>query len=180
MARSLLIVIRRLRLVVLKCSMRIYSDSALLVLQRIFLEKKKFTIWEKTNVISGAFRVFYLHGDGECQTSVDFFRHVLTLEIGMSKDLTLSNLSSMPKKGRDEIDEFLRMKSNQPTMTIISVQCPSQKEIPIILFGLKSAIRSAKNRLINLIDQYQMKLVRLDLNASQVNLVSLPLLSFVS
>lgn len=125
-------------------------------------------MWEKTHVISGHFRVSYLQGDGSFQTSIDFLRQTLNAEITMIDNIALSDVSAMSNKCREEFDQFLQMKSNQPSMTIISLQYPFQQEIQMILFGLKSAVRLVKTQLTILTDKYQMKTIRLDLNSSQV------------
>ena len=124
--------------------------------------------------------MFYLDGDEEFQTKVEFLRQTLTKDVAMIEDLTLSNLSSMSKQCRNEFDEFVRTRSNHSSMTIISLQYPFQIENQMIFFGLKSTLRIAKNELRIFISKHHMKTIQLDLNLTQVKFFSVFVFVFVS
>ena len=155
-------------LLALKCSKRISSISAFIVLQKIFFDRNILTVWGKNQVLSGSFVVFYLYGDDHFQTNVEFLRQTLNKEVTMIKDLPLSTLSSMSKQCRNEFEEFIRVKSNHSSMTIISLQYPFQTPTQMIFFGLKSTLRIAKNQLKIFISKHHMETVQLALDSSQV------------
>ncbi len=149
-------------MLVIKWSTHIYSDSALVILQKIFLDKKKFTIWEKTNILSGYYIVHYLSGQHRFSTSEESIIEILNNEISYAKDLIISNL-------RKEFDEFLHDKKEQQqqyqTMAIIYYQT----EMKICFFGLKSQVNLAKKQLKMLINKHRMRTIGLELDSKQVS-----------
>ncbi|UJR07882.1 hypothetical protein I4U23_012164 [Adineta vaga] len=153
---------------VIKWSKNIHCDLALLVLQKIFIDKKLCTVWEKTSVLSGYYIVHYLTGNHDPSASEEFINHVLNHDISFVKDITVSNAH---KRYHSELDEFIQNKKNasqqNQSMAVISLQYPSQKDFKISLFGLKDIVQVTKKQLKLLINKHQMKTTKLNLDSKQ-------------
>lgn len=157
---------------VIRWSKCIYSDSAFIILQRIFSDKNKFTIWEKTNLLSGYYIVHYLTGSHKFSVSEDFIIQTLNKEVSYVKDLIIPNIQNISNKFRKELDEFLNDKKEQQrqyqTMTIIYCPYPSQSDMKISFFGLKNQTDMAKKQIKLLINKHQIKTIRIGLDHKQV------------
>ena len=153
-------------------SKQIHSDSALLVLQRIFIEKNKLTVWEKTSLLCGYYIVYYLDGEHEFSSTAEFLKETLNQELGFVKHITISDLSSRSQKFRDEFDGFLHQKIEEEesdrAIVLLYSQYPLQTEMKISLFGLKQIVITTQKQIKFLINKHRMNIVKLALPSTQV------------
>jgi hypothetical protein len=159
---------------VIKWSKHIYSDSALTILQKIFSDKKKLTIWEKTNILSGYYVVHYVSGQHKFSVSEEFIYQILNNEISYVKDIVIPNIENIRIQFRKELNEFINTKKEQQqqfqTMAIIYCQYPSQTEMKISFFGLKNQVDIAKKQIKMLINKHRMRTIRIELDSKQVRM----------
>lgn len=147
------------------------TDRALIVLQNVFFNKQKLTIWEKTDVLSGYYIVSYPVGQHEFCSNKEFFREILLNEISLLEPLIISDLNQKQNKFKIEFEHFLNEKKEQQTMTMIYYQYPLQNEIKIRFFGLKNQISNTKRQLQNLIDKHKLRTIRIGLTQPQVKIL---------
>lgn len=165
-----------LSLLVIRWSKNIFTDRALIVLQNIFLNKRKLTIWQKTNVLSGYYIVHYLVGQHSFCSNKQFLFEILLNEVSYLDTLIISDLNQKQNKFKTELEQFLSDKKQEcQTMATIYYQYPSQTEISINLFGLKNQIINTKKQLKNLVDKHKPRTIRIGLDSQQVNLILLTL-----
>jgi uncharacterized protein YlbG (UPF0298 family) len=141
-------------------------------LQKIFFDKKKLTIWEKTNILSGYYVVHYFSGQHRFSVSEEFINHTLNKEISYVKDIVIPHVDNVQFNFRKEIEEFINKKKEQQrqfqTMAIIYCQYFSQTEMKISFFGLTHQIDIAKKQMKLLINKNQMRTIRIALDPKQV------------
>ena len=170
-----------LRCLVIRWSKSIYSQSVLIILQRIFANKNMLTVWEKTNLLSGYLQVHYLIGQHPFSASESSIMAILNQEIVYVRDVIVSNLEKMSKKCREELEELFRgMKEQQQrvqTMAIFVYQYPSQTEMKISLFGLKNQVYLAKKQIRMLVNKHQVRTIRIGLDSTQVRSLTLSIAS---
>ncbi|UJR07650.1 hypothetical protein I4U23_011938 [Adineta vaga] len=156
---------------IMNWSTSIYSDSVLLILQKIFADRKKLTIWEKTNLLSGYFIVYYISGEHRFNLSEEFIYQMLNNEISYVENIVISNMDKCQSNFRRAIKEFINNKKQQQeklqTMTIIYYQSVSQSEMKISFFGLKYQVDIAKKQLKLLINKHQIRTIRIELDSKQ-------------
>ncbi|CAF0947415.1 unnamed protein product [Adineta ricciae] len=153
---------------VTKWSKNIYCDSVVVVLQKIFLDKRILTVWEKTSLLSGYYIVYYLSGSQEASVIEKSIDHALNHEISFVKDIIVSNVRG---KYQSELNEFIsswknEQRKSQP-LTIISYQSPFQTDMKISLFGIKETVHVAKKQLKLLVHKHQTKTTVLNLDSKQ-------------
>mgnify|MGYP001052974686 CR=1 FL=1 len=153
---------------VIRWSTKILTDRALIVLQNVFFNKQKLTIWEKTDVLSGYYIVYYPIGQHGFCSNKEFIRQILLSEISFLEPLIISDLNQKQNKFKTEFEHFLNEKKEQQTMVMIYYQYPLQNEIKINFFGLKNQISSTKRQLQNLIDKHKLRTLRIGLIQQQV------------
>ena len=155
---------------VIRWSKSIYSQSALLVFERIFAKKKMLTIWEKTSFLSGYFLVYYLPGEHAFRTSEESIMSVVDREIAYVRDLIIADREKTSKKFRDELEELIKQQQRLQTMAILFCQYPTQREMKISFFGLKNQVYLAKKQIKMLVHKHQLRTSRTGLDLTQVNL----------
>jgi hypothetical protein len=137
------------------------------------LDKKKLTIWEKTNILSGYYIVHYIGGHHNFSTSEEFINHTLN-EITYVKDIIIPNFENIQTKFRKELDEFINDKKDQQrqfqTMAIIYCQYPSQTEMKISFFGLRNQVEIAKKQIKMLINKHRIRTINIGLDSKQVRI----------
>lgn len=130
------------------------------------------TIWEKSNLLSGYLQVHYLIGQHSFSASESSITPVLDQEIAFVRDMIVSNLETISKKYREELEELIRgMKEQQQReqiMAILVYQYPSQTEMKISLFGLKNQVYLAKKQIKMLVNKHQIRTIRIGLDSTQV------------
>ncbi|CAF1260775.1 unnamed protein product [Adineta ricciae] len=153
---------------VIRWSKNIYCDSAVVVLQKIFLGKRILTVWEKTSLLSGYYIVYYLSGSQEASVIENSIEHALNHEISFVKDIIVSNVRG---KYQSELNEFVNSRKNEQRtsqpMTIISYQSPFQTDMKISLFGMKETVHVVKKQLKLLVHKHQTKTTVLNLDSQQ-------------
>ncbi|CAF3683738.1 unnamed protein product [Rotaria sp. Silwood1] len=156
---------------VIRWSKYIYSDSILNILQKIFFDKNKLTLWEKTNILSGYYIVYYVSGQHTFSVSEEFINHTLNNEISYVKDIIIENVENIQLKFRKELDEFINNKKEQQlqyqTMAIIYCQYSFQTEMKISFFGLRNQVDIAKKQIKLLINKHRMRKISIGLDSTQ-------------
>lgn len=132
------------------------------------------TIWEKTSLLSGYFRVYYLTGEHEFCASEESILSVVDQEISYVRDLIVPNLEKMSKKFREELQELIKgMKEQQQRLQVMAIliyQNPSQMDMRISLFGLKTQVSLAKKQIKMLMHKHQSRTIQTGLDSQQVNI----------
>ncbi|CAF3728572.1 unnamed protein product [Rotaria sp. Silwood1] len=156
---------------IIRWSKYIYSDSILNILQKIFFDKNKLTLWEKTNILSGYYIVYYVSGQHTFSVSEEFINHTLNNEISYVKDIIIENVENIQLKFRKELDEFINNKKEQQlqyqTMAIIYCQYSFQTEMKISFFGLRNQVDIAKKQIKLLINKHRMRKISIGLDSTQ-------------
>ncbi|CAF1114353.1 unnamed protein product [Adineta steineri] len=156
---------------VMRWSKHIYSDSALVVLQKIFSNKKKLTVWEKTNILSGYYIVHYVSGKHKLGVSEEFINRTINNEISFVRDIIIPHVNNIQPNFRKEIEEFLNNKKQQQrqfqTMAIIHYLYYSQMEMKINLFGLRNQVEVARRQIKQLINKHHLRTTKIGLNLTQ-------------
>ncbi|CAM4863546.1 unnamed protein product [Rotaria socialis] len=160
---------------IVRWSRYIYSDSILTVLQKIFVDKKKLTVWEKTSILSGFYIVHYTSGQHMFSVSEEFINQTLNNEISYVKDIVIENMESIQPKFRKELKELINEKKQHqlqnPTMSIIYCQYPSQTDMKISFFGLRNHVDLAKKQIKLLINKHRMRTIWIGLDSKQRDLL---------
>ncbi|CAF1250141.1 unnamed protein product [Rotaria magnacalcarata] len=152
-------------------SNNIYSDSAIDIIQRIFDNHNVFTIWEKTDVLSGYYVVHYFSPDQPFHVSERSIDQIIYNEIVYVKDMVVSNLDSMQTNFRNELDQFINQRKqeqqNLQTLAIIYCEYPLQTELKFSFFGQKCLVNNARKQLQYLLNKHEMKTINIELDSTQ-------------
>ncbi|CAF3486533.1 unnamed protein product [Rotaria sp. Silwood1] len=123
-------------------SKKIYSDSAIDVIQKIFDNKGVFTVWEKTNILSGYYVIHYFSPSYTFHVSEKCIDSTINNEIAYAQDKVIHNFNSIQTNFRKELNQFINDKKKQQqqlqTLAIIYCEYPLQTELKISFFGQKS------------------------------------------
>lgn len=156
-------------------SKNIYSDSAISVIQKIFDNRNLFTVWEKTDILSGYYVVSYFNSEQIFHVSEARIDHVINNEIAYVKDVIIPNIDNIHVNFRKELNQFIHDKKQQQqecgTFAIIYYEYPSQTEMKISFFGEKGMVGNARKQLQHLLWKHEMKLINIQLDLKQVRVI---------
>ncbi|CAF1159377.1 unnamed protein product [Rotaria sordida] len=138
-------------------SKNIKSDLIIPVLQKIMDNENIFTIWEKTAMFSGYFKILYFTHES-FMVSEAKIAEILNNEIDYVENLTMSNEKT--KQFLNNIDQFIFHRQN-PELAIIRCTYPYKLDIKISLFGRQNLVHKAKKRLQTIINKNTMRIVQL-------------------
>ncbi|CAF3806468.1 unnamed protein product [Rotaria sp. Silwood1] len=138
-------------------SKNIKSDLIIHVLQKIMDNENIFTIWEKTAMFSGYFKVLYFTHES-FMVSEAKIAEILNNEIDYVENLTMPNEKT--KQFLNNIDQFIFHRQH-PELAIIRCTYPYKLDIKISLFGRQNLVHKAKKRLQAIINKNTMRIVQL-------------------
>ncbi|CAM4934412.1 unnamed protein product [Rotaria socialis] len=147
------------------------NNSAIDTIQKIFDNHNVFTIWEKTDVLSGYYVVHYFGPDHPFHVSERSIDHIVYNEIVYVKDMIVSNLDSMHANFRNELDQFINQRKqeqqNLQTLAIIYCEYWLQTELKFSFFGQKRLVNNARKQLQYLLNKHEMKTINIELDSTQ-------------
>lgn len=147
-------------------SQRLTSDSIIPVIQQIMDNQHVFTLWEKTAMFYGYFKVTSFTSEA-FTVSQDRINQILEDEIRY-----IENLSIPEEKTQNfmkNIDEFIANKQ-ETELGIIYCKYPYKLDIKISLFGRKKIVQKTKNKLQAICHKHTLKTIYLKFTDDQVNL----------
>ncbi|CAF3609150.1 unnamed protein product [Rotaria socialis] len=145
------------------CSQQIKSDLIIPVIQQIMDNHNVFTLWEKTAMFYGHFKVTYLTHES-FKVSEARITEILNKEISY-----IENMAMPEEKTRNllkSIDEFIFSRQN-PELVIIRCKYPYKLDIKISLFGRKKLVRKTKKQLQSIVYKHTIKTFQLKMTANQ-------------
>ncbi|CAF2915481.1 unnamed protein product [Rotaria sp. Silwood2] len=138
-------------------SKNLYSDSDITVIQKIFDKQKLFTIWEKTDILSGYYVVHYFTKTDVFSVSEDYINQKINNEISYVRDIVISNFVNIQENFRKKLEQFITKKKQEQqqleTYAVIYCIYPGQTELKISFFGQNVLVKRANRQLKYLIDQ---------------------------
>jgi len=146
-------------------SQNITSDSIIPVIQQIMDHQNIFTLWEKTAMFYGHFKVVYFTHES-FKVSEDYITQTLNNEIAYIENIVMPNEKT--KNLLKNIDEFIFSKQNSD-LAIIQCKYPYKLEIKISLFGRTSLVKKTKKQLQSIINKHTIKTFYLKMNLHQIN-----------
>ncbi len=147
-------------------SQHITSDLIIPVIQQIMDQQNIFTLWEKTAMFYGYFKVVYFTHTS-FTVSEDYIREILNNEIIYIENLVMPN--EISKNFLKNIDQFIFNKQHAE-LAIIRCKYPYKLDIKISLFGRKNLVKKTKKQLQSIINKYTIKTLQLKMNSHQVNI----------
>jgi len=135
------------------------------VIQQIMDNERLFTIWDKTEMFSGYYKVIYFTCEPFVISENDITQ-ILNREIAHVDNIKMS--SEKTKKFMDEIEQFIKI-NKQTELAIIRCKYPYQMDIKISLFGRKRHVKIVKKSLQLLINKHILKAFQIRMTPAQVN-----------
>ena len=155
-------------------STNIYSDSALNIIQKMFDNQKIFTVWDKTDILSGYYIVYYFGSEHQFHASEESIDQILHNEIVYVRDIIISNFDRIQLNFEKELEKFLNNKKEQQQrlgrLSIIYCKYPLQTELKISFFGEKNLVNIAKKQLQCLLNKHQTRIINIELDFTQVRI----------
>ncbi|CAF1189241.1 unnamed protein product [Rotaria sp. Silwood1] len=144
-------------------SKTIRSDLIILVIQQIMDHHNIFTLWEKTAMFSGYFKVVYLTHESFLVSETKI-TEILRNEIAYVEDMVMP--CEKTKNFLNDIDQFILARQD-PELAIIRCKYPYKLDIKISLFGRKSVVKKAKKQLQSIINKHTIKIFPLRITTNQ-------------
>ncbi|CAF3631775.1 unnamed protein product [Rotaria sp. Silwood1] len=144
-------------------SKTIRSDLIILVIQQIMDHHNIFTLWEKTAMFSGYFKVVYLTHESFLVSETKI-TEILRNEIAYVEDIVMP--CEKTKNFLNDIDQFILARQD-PELAIIRCKYPYKLDIKISLFGRKSVVKKAKKQLQSIINKHTIKIFPLRITTNQ-------------
>jgi len=135
------------------------------VIQQIMDNERLFTIWNKTEMFSGYYKVIYFTCEPFAISENDITQ-ILNREIAHVDNIKMPNEKT--KKFLVEIEEFIKI-NKQPELAIIHCKYPYKMDIKISLFGRKRHVKTVKKSLQLLIGKHILKAFVIQMTPAQVN-----------
>ncbi len=145
-------------------SQHITSDLIIPVLQQIMDHQNIFTLWDKTAMFSGHFKVAYFT-HASFTVSENQITQILNNEIAYIENLVIPNEKTMNLL--KTIDQYIFNKQNSE-LAIIHCKYPYKLEIKISLFGRKNLVKKTNKQLQSIINKHTIKTFQLKMNSHQV------------
>jgi transcription antitermination factor NusG len=142
----------------------IFSDMAINVIQQIMDNEKIYTVWDKTEALSGFYKVMYFTLEPFVVSEVDI-NQILNREIAFIDDIKMPDEKT--KNFLKEIEQFVVYK-RQPELAIIHCKYPYQTKIKISVFGRKKLVKIVGKQLQLLINKYTLKPFTIKMTSIQV------------
>lgn len=147
-------------------STSIYSERVLQVIQKVFDNRKIFTVWDKTEMFVGHYIVYYFNENIQhFGSSIDAIDQILFEEIS-SVEITSRNCNLKSKAFLQELNQFIR--DNQKQQEEIAILYFSGLQLKLNLFGNKSYVKPLKTQIQQMIQKHQLKTCFLNINETQV------------
>lgn len=146
-------------------SHHIFSSSAIEAIQQIMNNEEIFTVWEKTEMFSGYYRVLYFNHE-LFRVSADNISHILYHEIDFAE-----NIEMPPEKTKTfmkEIQQFIT-DNRQSELAIIQHKYSSKFDIKVSLFGRKKMVKKVKKKLQSLVNKHTLRKFEIKLTTMQVS-----------
>jgi hypothetical protein len=128
--------------------------------------EKIFTVWEKTEMFSGYYKVMYFTLQ-PFNTNEQDITQILNHQIKYVENVKMTNEKT--KNFIKEIEQLISDK-RQSELAIIRFKYPNQIDINISLFGKKKWVKIIKNKLQIIVDKHTIKQIQIKINEIQVNL----------
>lgn len=152
-------------LIAFSWSQRIVSSSAIDAIQQIMNTERVFTIWEKTEMFSGFYKVSYFNHE-LFGASSDNITHILKHEIDYVENIQMPNEKT--KNFMKKIQIFI-VENRQAELAIIQHRYPDKLDIKVSLFGRKKLVKGVKKKLQLLISKHTLKKFEIKMTTLQVN-----------
>ncbi|CAF3581457.1 unnamed protein product [Rotaria sp. Silwood1] len=154
-------------------SKNLYCDFDVTVIQKIFDKEKLFTVWEKTDILSGYYVVHYFTKIDVFSLSEDYINQIINKNILYVRDIIISDFENIQKNFRKKLEHFITKKKQEQhqleTYTIIYCIYPGQTELKISFFGQTFLVKRATRQLKYIISQNQLTILTTDLTLTQRN-----------
>jgi hypothetical protein len=142
------------------------------IIQKVFDKQKLFTIWEKTDILSGYYVVHYFSKTGIFSTSEDYINRTINDVISYVNDIIIPDFVNIQKNFRKELEQFINIKKEEQqhlkTFAIISCIYPGQTKMKISFFGQADLVKRLSRQLQYLINKHRLTITRADLSVTQV------------
>jgi hypothetical protein len=146
-------------------SKHIFSSSAVEVIQQIMNNERIFTVWEKTEMFSGYYKVLYFNHD-VFGASPENIVHILDHEIDYVENIQMPNEKT--KSFMKEIQKFI-VENRHAELAIIQHKYPDKLDIKVSIFGRKKLVKLVKKKLQLLINKHTLKKFEINMTPLQVN-----------
>ncbi|CAF3767822.1 unnamed protein product [Rotaria sordida] len=154
-------------------SKNLYCDSDITVIQKIFDKQKLFTVWRKTDILSGYYVVHYFTKTDVFSVSENYINQIIYKEILYIQDIIIPEFENIQKNFRKKIEQFITKKKQEQqrleTYTIIYCIYPGQTELKISFFGQNFLVKRAARQLKYLINQNQLTTFTTEFTLTQRN-----------
>ncbi|CAF1314178.1 unnamed protein product [Rotaria sordida] len=144
-------------------SQQITSDLIIPVIQQIMDQQKIFTIWEKTTLFYGYFKVIYFIHES-FKVSENEITEILNNQIEYIENIEMPK--EITKQFLNDIDQFIASKQNSE-LAIIHCKYPYKSNIKISLFGQRKLVKNAKKQLQSIIHKHTIKTVQMKIDTNQ-------------
>ncbi|CAF1449677.1 unnamed protein product [Rotaria sordida] len=144
-------------------SNHITSDLIIPVIQQIMDHQNIFTLWEKTAMFCGYFKVVYFTHES-FKVSEAYISEILDKEIVYVNNIVMPNEKT--KNHLASIDQFI-FNRQHPELAIIRCKYPYKLDIKISLFGRKNLVKKARKSLQSIINNHTIKTLQLKMNSNQ-------------
>ncbi|CAF3303678.1 unnamed protein product [Rotaria socialis] len=134
-------------------SKHIFSDATISVIQQIMNNEKLFTVWEKSEMFSGFYKVVYFTHESFA-ASEESITQILNREIAFVEYIKMPNEKT--KTFLDEIEQFI-ITAKQPELAVIRCKYPFKMEINVSLFGRKKLVKTVKKQIELLVKKHTVK-----------------------
>ncbi|CAF3978904.1 unnamed protein product [Rotaria magnacalcarata] len=152
---------------VINWSSKIYSERVLQKIQKIFDNRKMFTVWEKTDLFTGYYVVYYFNtGTQQFDTSIEYIDRVLLEEISFA-EINNENSNVKSKLFLQEFYRFIR--DSQKQHEEIAVLYCKEQQLKVSLFGRKQQLKILKKQMQQLIHKHKLRTCYITMDESQRN-----------
>jgi hypothetical protein len=124
-----------------------------------------FTVWEKTEMFSGYYKVLYFNHE-LFGVSTENVTHILHHEIDYVENIKMPNEKT--KNFMKEIQQFI-IHNRQPELAIIQHKYPDKLDIKVNLFGRKKLVKIVKKKLQLLVNKYILRKFEIKMTTMQVS-----------
>ncbi|CAF1342365.1 unnamed protein product [Didymodactylos carnosus] len=162
--------VRILFIPVVYWSKRIYSDFAINVIQKVMDDQKIFTIWEKTQMLSGYYVVYYFKIEPFRISEQDLTKILLNKIIYIEKiDIPDEITINFIKEIENFIFKTKQQQQDLQALDVIYCKYSFQMKMKISLFGQQQTAKITKKHLECLINKHRIKSFKIEMNSTQYN-----------
>ncbi|CAF2751248.1 unnamed protein product [Rotaria sp. Silwood2] len=144
-------------------SQQITSDLIIPVIQQIMDEQKIFTLWEKTALFYGYFKVVYFTHES-FKVSENEITEILNNQIEYIENIEMPK--EITKQFLNDVDLFIASRQNSE-LAIIHCKYPYKTNIKISLFGQRKLAKNVKKQLQSIINKHTIKSVQMKIDTNQ-------------